>query len=145
MARRLVVALLSAYLLVFLALTLAYSNTAIDENYPARHRISLRPFRSIARDLASGGDGLVVNLVGNVVVTLPLGASILVLAGAKARLRHAAAAGFVLSAMIESLQFGTGRRFTDVDDVILNTTGAVLGFLAAAAVRRARRKPIDQS
>lgn len=140
MLRSIVAALLSAHLFVFLALTLAYSNTAIDERHPARLRISLRPFRSIARDVAAGGDALLVNIVGNVVVTLPLGAAILVLAGPRGRVRHAALAGFVLSVTVEALQLWTGRRFTDIDDVILNTLGAVLGFLAAAAVRRAWRR-----
>lgn len=137
MPRSIVVALLSAHVFVFLALTLAYSNS---RRYPIEERLSLVPFRSIARDVSAGGDALRVNIVGNVVVMLPLGAAIGVLGGRNARLRHAATAGFLLSATVEALQLWTGRRVTDVDDVILNTLGAVLGFLAIAAVRRAFRR-----
>ena len=145
MPRSILVALLSAHVFVFLALTLAYSNHAIEERHPAARRISLRPFRSIARDVAAGGDALTVNIVGNVVVMLPLGAAIRALGGPGAKLRHAALAGFALSAAVEALQLWTGRRFTDVDDVILNTLGAALGFLAVAAARRVGRPRADHS
>lgn len=137
MFRSIVVALLSAHVFVFLALTLAYSNVG---RYPIEERLNLRPFRSIARDVAGGGDALRVNIVGNVVVMLPLGAAICALGGRRARLRRAATAGFLLSATAESLQLWTGRRVTDVDDVILNTLGAALGFLAVSAARRALRR-----
>lgn len=140
MPRRIVVALLSAHVFVFTALTLAYSNPATPQRIPVGRRISLRPFRSIMRDLAAGGEPLLVNGIGNVVVLLPLGAALATLGGDRAKVRHAALAGFVLSATVETLQIGTGRRVADVDDVILNTLGAVLGFLAAAAVRRAWRR-----
>jgi glycopeptide antibiotics resistance protein len=138
--RRIVVALLSAHVFVFSALTLAYSNPATPERIPLDRRVSLRPFRSIARDVAAGGDPLRVNVIGNVVVMLPLGAALAALGGEGAKARYAAMAGFVLSATVETLQLGTGRRVADVDDLILNTLGAVLGFLAAAAVRRAWRR-----
>jgi len=132
--RSIVVALLSAHVFVFLALTLAYSNS---RRYPIEERLSLIPFRSIARDVSAGGDALRVNIIENVVVMLPLGAAIGFLGG---RLRRAATAGFLLSATVEALQLWTGRRVTDVDDVVLNTLGAMLGFLAVAAVRRAFRR-----
>ncbi len=137
--RSIVVALLSAHVFVFLALTLAYSNPATPGPLPHAHRLNLRPFRNIAHGVVHGGDSLRVNVIGNVVVTLPLGAAILVLGGSRARLRHAALAGLALSATVETLQFWSQRRFTDVDDVILNTLGAALGFLAAAVFRRAWR------
>ncbi|WP_337173231.1 VanZ family protein [Paludisphaera sp.] len=140
MPRRIVVALLSAHVLVFLALTLAYSNPATPGRIPLGRRVNPWPFASIRRDLAAGGEGLLVNLVGNVVVMLPLGAAAAVLGGQGARAWHAALAGLVLSATVETLQMGTGRRVADVDDVILNTLGAALGFMTAAAVRRAWRR-----
>jgi glycopeptide antibiotics resistance protein len=138
--RRIVVALLSAHVFVFLALTLVYSNPATPARIPLERRVNPWPFASIRRDLAAGGEGLLVNVVGNVVVMLPLGAAILVLGRGRAKARYAALAGLALSATVETLQMGTGRRVADVDDVILNTFGAALGFLAAAAVRRAWRR-----
>lgn len=133
MIRSLTLAALSAYLFVILALTLAYKH---PQYRPVSERLSLTPFQSVVRDVSRGGRAMWVNIVGNVVVFAPLGAGIAGLGGARARLRHAALAGFLLSAAIETAQFQTGRRFSDIDDVILNTLGAVLGFVAFAATRR---------
>jgi len=131
--RSLVVAALVAYLFVLLAITLAYQS---PRPFTVEERLMLTPFRSIARDVRQGGDAFQINIVGNVVVFTPLGAAFVALGGRRARLRRAALAGFLLSASIEALQFQTARRFTDVDDVILNTMGTIVGFLAADALRR---------
>ena len=42
--------------------------------------------------------------------------------------------GFLCSCSIEFIQFFIGRS-TDIDDVILNTTGALLGYLLYVLVR----------
>ena len=51
------------------------------------------------------------------------------------KLRHAALAGFGLSLLVETLQFVLGSGVTELDDLILNTAGAVLGFAAASLLR----------
>ncbi len=50
---------------------------------------------------------------------------------------RAAAFGFALSLGIELSQFVLGSGVTEVEDLILNTTGAVLGWLAAGLGRKA--------
>ena len=52
---------------------------------------------------------------------------------------RAAALGFCLSLGIELAQFVLGSGVTEVEDLILNTIGAVLGWLAAGFGRKARR------
>nr|WP_303652537.1 VanZ family protein [Paludisphaera mucosa] len=123
------------YLFLLLTLTLAYKNA---QPPPASERIRLTPFESITRDLSRGGRGFWVNIVGNVVVFTPLGAAF-VLLGSRPRLWHAALAGLALSAAIEAAQSRSGSRFSDVDDVILNTLGAALGFVAIDAARHLLR------
>ena len=54
-----------------------------------------------------------------------------------ATLFRAAAFGFALSLGIELSQFVLGSGVTEVEDLILNTTGAVLGWLAAGFGRKA--------
>jgi glycopeptide antibiotics resistance protein len=73
---------------------------------------------------------LLLNLVGNILVFVPLGFG---LAGAldQDRFKHiiwqAALGGFMLSLAIELLQLTTLSRSTDVDDLIFNTLGATVG------------------
>jgi len=113
--------------------------------------MTLRPNHEVAAELvpltasatARGiSSHLLIDLAGNIVVFVPLGAALAV-ATWPPRSRPAgrrrfdprwwltvAAAGFVLSLGIEVAQFFIPTRVTDVDDVILNT----LGTLAGAAV-----------
>ena len=73
------------------------------------------------------------------------------LAGVLVRLRggrlwQAALAGLALSLLVETGQFVLGSGVSELDDLILNTLGAVLGF-AAASLLRGRKKscfPIDK-
>ena len=62
------------------------------------------------------------------------------------RLWQAALAGLALSLLVETGQFVLGSGVSELDDLILNTLGAVLGF-AAASLLRGRKKscfPIDK-
>ncbi len=70
---------------------------------------------------------LVVNVLGNLALFVPLGA---VLGLRNAALRHVVLIGFVLSALVELAQLAIPGRTTAVDDVICNTAGAVLGYVA---------------
>ncbi len=54
---------------------------------------------------------------------------------------RAAAFGFALSLGIELSQFVLGSGVTEVEDLILNTTGAVLGWLAAGLGRKRTVQP----
>jgi glycopeptide antibiotics resistance protein len=81
----------------------------------------------------------VFNVVGNVAVFVPLG-WLLALVTRRRRILVAAIAGFGLSAVIEVLQSFTGR-ISDVDDLILNGCGAVLGACVALLILAARAAP----
>ena len=85
--------------------------------YLAEH-INLIPF---SRDIQPVGYGL------NVVMFLPLGFLIPTIWQSLGKLRYILAAGCGFSALIEVSQL-LSLRGTDVDDVIMNTLGAVLGY-----------------
>lgn len=76
-----------------------------------------------------------INFLGNVVMFLPIGFLIPLLWNKKS-LRTAALAGFCCSLFIELAQIPQPRG-TDVDDLWLNTLGAVLGWVVFAAVQKA--------
>ena len=44
--------------------------------------------------------------------------------------------GFLLSLLVEALQYLLGSGVTELDDLILNTAGAALGYAAASLVTR---------
>lgn len=47
-------------------------------------------------------------------------------------LRLTTVTGFIFSAGIETMQYITGRGLTEVDDVINNTSGALVGYVIYA-------------
>jgi glycopeptide antibiotics resistance protein len=68
-------------------------------------------------------------IVGNVVMLLPLGLFIPLNFSKIRKFLPVVSLCFLTSVLIELMQLITSYRSTDVDDVILNTTGACIGFL----------------
>jgi glycopeptide antibiotics resistance protein len=99
--------------------------------FPASHpEPNWTPFRSIINDWRNGGWGFVVNFIGNIIAFLPMGILPPLIRGRRMTLWHAAVFSLSISFAIEAGQYMSGRRVPDVDDLILNTVGGVLGFLA---------------
>ncbi|PZN12445.1 MAG: hypothetical protein DIU69_03540 [Bacillota bacterium] len=88
------------------------------------------PFKTILQYLAGEPTpGVAVrNLVGNVVLFIPLGVLLPAVLPAFGRLRAVTAASFLLSLSIELFQLVTGAGQFDVDDLLLNMGGAVAGW-----------------
>ena len=102
----------------------------------------LVPFHSIAHLLCLGAHWPTVRLlVGNVVVFVPIGLLAPIACAGLATWRRLLAAALALSAAIEmgqlavSLLVGYSYRVTEIDDVILNVAGVLLGFAAWSALR----------
>lgn len=83
----------------------------------------------------------VFNVLGNVAMFVPLG-WLGVLVAERYRFLAAVIAGVGLSAAIEVVQSFVGR-IADIDDVILNGAGGVLGACAALLIRAARRSAVN--
>lgn len=91
---------------------------------------NLVPFRTIRMHLRDGGIGL-INLVGNVALLVPIGLLFPMVhrnMGWVGSLALAAAAGLVIEGMQVVLRVGT----FDVDDLILNGLGVMIGYLVFA-------------
>jgi glycopeptide antibiotics resistance protein len=117
-----------AYVAVLLWLTLAVLRT--EEPVP-----NFVPFRLIVHSWNKGGAALLVNLVGNVVAFVPLGVLLPLVRRAPTSVLGVVVAGAALSAAIETLQYASGRRVADVDDVLLNASGALAGYALYLAAR----------
>lgn len=73
-------------------------------------------------------------IVGNVILFVPMGLLVPLLYSKMSSFRRVTAVGFLASVMVEFLQlclsFLTGPyRVTNIDDVILNTIGTIMGFI----------------
>lgn len=83
----------------------------------------------------------VFNLFGNILLLLPLGYFAPLLSEKKVdSLWKAALIGTVASVLIEVSQWYMHRGFFDIDDVILNTSGCVLGWLCYSKWLRAAER-----
>lgn len=96
---------------------------------------SLVPLRSIRAELGNVDPWLgIVNLIGNAAVFVPIGL-LVPLAWERPWTRGIASAA-VLSAGIELCQWEFRLGAGDVDDLILNTLGGLIGAVGAFSVRR---------
>lgn len=120
-------------LVVYVALILDMTLRWFPDPHPV---VNLVPFRTMAHDLRWGGRDFVVNFVGNVVVFLPLGALLWRLDPRRVSAWKVVAAAAAFSGSIELAQWFSGRRVCDVDDILLNTAGALLGYLLATRALR---------
>ena len=79
--------------------------------------------------------------VGNLIWFVPAGIFVRLRGGS---LWQAALAGFCLSLFVETCQFVLGSGVSELDDLVLNTCGAVLGFGLTDLFFRLRAKKIIQ-
>ena len=93
--------------------------------------IQLEPFREIFR--AVRGPWVMFLVVANVGIFSPVG-FFTALLGRSPRLWRSLLSGFCASFTIELIQFFIGRN-TDIDDLILNTAGALAGFWVFCLLR----------
>ncbi|MGP0070250.1 MAG: VanZ family protein [Isosphaeraceae bacterium] len=119
----------SLSMLIFLGIyTLFLFDLALLQ-FPSKNpTYNLIPLHTIIADCTTGGRGFAVNFVGNIVAFMPIGLMPAFVRPRSARAWHVALFCLSLSLMIELGQYLSGRRTTDVDDLILNTLGGLVGY-----------------
>ncbi len=88
--------------------------------------INLIPFKEMTR-YSIGSELFFYNVVGNIVLFIPFGYFVSDYLKAK-RIHHILIVSILISLTAETIQYKIGRAF-DVDDIILNVIGAILGFM----------------
>lgn len=132
--RRLVrMALFIAYLTALFYVTLLAWNygASLGPVGPGGRNYNIIPFRSIYRIAVFSptiNDPIRI-LIGNIVLFVPLGFLIPSIWIKLRRIGYAIAIGFCVSLLIEGSQFLFTYRVANVDDVILNTLGAITGYI----------------
>lgn len=89
-------------------------------------RINITPFESITFDPVKG---LAFNVIGNILLFVPFGLSVAFKVKGTFRLFKVVFLGAMFSLSIEIIQLFIPNRWTDIDDIILNTSGAFLGYI----------------
>ncbi len=112
------------------------ANFLVVRDFAVTADVTLMPFADIL-DLVNGGSlsGMLLNIGGNIALFMPLGFMLPMVWTGFRRLPRTAAFGACVSLLIEVSQL-FNHRATVTDDLLLNTCGAVLGYLCAAAVLR---------
>lgn len=105
------------------------SITLIDRTSGIRRHV-LRPMWELSTMLQSGDYTYWSGQIGgNLIMLLPLGFMLPIMAERFRNIRSAAIAGFLFSLFIEFSQYYTGRGLFESDDIIHNTVGACIGCI----------------
>lgn len=93
-------------------------------------------FDSIKLMLESGNPWLILkNILGNVILFLPFGFLLPIIYPKLRTFKTCLTLSFVMSLAIEMSQYSFADRIFDVDDIFLNTVGAVSGWVLFKIIR----------
>ncbi|MFG1704902.1 VanZ family protein [Nonomuraea sp. M3C6] len=92
--------------------------------------VSLVPFKDLTELASAPWEAVLVQVGGNLLVFAALGALLPVRSGGMSSTARVAAVAAAFSVLVELLQYALRLgRFSSIDDVILNTAGAVIASL----------------
>lgn len=100
-------------------------------------RVNLVPFRLLT-DYESKRD-MLINIIGNFAMFIPTGVMVPLIYKSRNTLLRVVGVGVLLSLIIELIQLPFAVRASDIDDLILNTAGCLLGYGLYAIARTIRR------
>ena len=101
-------------------------------------RINLVPLVNMLRyDTKSD---LLLNLIGNTAMFIPTGVMVPLIYKKLNNLKKTVFTGFVISLSIEILQLPFAVRASDVDDLILNTLGCLMGYGILSLIRSIKKR-----
>ena len=118
-------------LLTIIYILLLYQMLLSTEN--ASSGINIIPFREITR-YEIGSTLFFYNVIGNIALFIPFGYFMSDKLKAK-RTKHIIIISAIISLTAELIQYKIGRAF-DIDDVLLNATGSIIGFFAYAGIQQ---------
>ena len=104
-------------------------------------RVNLIPFVNLL-DYDSGRD-LLINLIGNFAMFIPTGVITPMIYKHLNSFGKVTLTGFLLSLSIEIIQLPFAVRASDVDDLILNTLGCMVGYGIYVLAKKIRNRSVD--
>lgn len=109
--------------------------TATDTN--PYHGMNLKPFTEITR-YKFGTRLFNINVFGNILIFIPFGLFISSYLKPK-RIFSVLFISIITSSFVELVQLKIGRSF-DIDDILLNVLGSIIGYLLYLALKSIKRK-----
>lgn len=132
-----------AALVYFVFFAEEYGRTNISDEL----MYNLTPFQEIRRYIEYramiGIPAVILNLVGNIVAFVPFGFLVPMINSAERRTYMIFLLSLELSLIIEVVQLFSRVGSFDVDDLILNTLGGLIGYWAYRAIRSLGRRLAD--
>lgn len=103
------------------------------------HRINLIPFKVIQETYIAVNkdhyyDYFIINFLGNILIFVPFGFFLPIIFRKMDSLKRVLFTGFAISLFIEIIQFPLYRG-TDIDDLWLNTSGVLVGYLTYKTIK----------
>ena len=125
------------YTLVFILYMLALYYLLLSTENAFAYGTNFIPFKEMTR-YAMGSKGFFYNVIGNIILFIPFGFFVSHYIQAK-KTHQITIIAFITSLTAELIQYKIGRAF-DVDDIILNIVGAIIGFLFFIGVKTIENK-----
>ena len=137
-----------AVLLFVLYLLLLFYLLFFSETYgrtmDSGYRYNLEPFKEIKRFWSNrdslGWNSVITNLVGNIVAFAPFGFFLPMLCRAGRNVFGCVILSALFSLAVEVVQLFSKVGAFDVDDILLNAIGGLVGFLIYVVIRNLLRK-----
>ena len=130
--------------LMLLAYECFWSERYGRTDMPNFYRYNLIPFKEISRFYiyreTLGIKALLLNLFGNIVAFIPFGVIVPIISQKNRKISRIFILTFLLSLSIECIQLVFKVGSFDVDDLILNTLGGVIGYIAFYILNSNRRR-----
>ena len=124
----------------FMFFSESFGRTDTDRGYA----YNLLPLKEITRYFryyrTLGMPLFLINIVGNMVAFMPFGFFLPIISRRSRKWYNTVSFGLIFSLILETLQLIFKVGSFDVDDMLLNTVGAGLGFLVYRTVQRTRVK-----
>ena len=99
----------------------------------SEYRYNLKPFMEINRYVEYKAyftwENLITNLAGNILVFSPMGILVPIFMERRVGVLYIGGASFLLSFFIETVQLIFKIGVFDVDDLIMNTLGGIIGYI----------------
>jgi glycopeptide antibiotics resistance protein len=103
-----------------------------------RRKLEIIPFETTVKILTTSNNwhAILINIVGNIVAFMPMGFLLPFMFDRMNSFFKVLSVALIATVSIEVFQYITGKGTTDIDDVILNALGGILGYLMAKGMTK---------